>query len=629
MFWRSANFAQPSPIEGILERGDFTLEEILDDDDVIQECKSLNSRLVLFLRDRQVVEKLLRYLVEPPPEAADVKRRYKYPYMACEIFTCEIDGIFSTIFEGAELLDLFFSLLDRPSPLPPVLAGYFAKVVSSLLTRRTTDCMTYLKGHQHIFGSLVKHLGTTSVAEVVMQLVGAQDQLLMFHAEALQWLGDTSLLELILDSLAPNNPPAVHANAAEVLTAIARTLPSALAKQLASPMYLQRLFTHASAPGFVCQQQGLVLDVCMALLEPKRSELLTQAGVDDSKEPEILEGPPPMLVDCCLSQLDQLVPQLSSPSEESVQHTTYGELEPPLGTLRLKIVEFISVLVRSVVQRSPELQGKLQDELLRLKVMYKCLALFFEYPFHSLLHNHVGSLLMVSLESNQQPLLVHLLDECKLLTALAAAPQEVKPKGGKNTLRCGYLGHISLLGNKVCELLEKGAGGVLVEATENNGTWQDWVSIGLRDRNQVENLMSWQCGRPAQADEGTNESDNEDDVLNTDFGMGSVTNKINDVYHRYGDDESDDKEESDDNEESALFIDSTEVLAGLDFQTSTQPEFVSLQMREHNINTSDSDSDSDGDDPSSASPADAFTIQHHDEDEVLIVTSEDEEDVEV
>ena len=49
------------------------------------------------------------------------------------------------MFESAELLDLLFSLLERPSPLPPVLAGYFAKVVSSLLTRRTADCMLYLQ----------------------------------------------------------------------------------------------------------------------------------------------------------------------------------------------------------------------------------------------------------------------------------------------------------------------------------------------------------------------------------------------------------------------------------------------------------------------------------------------------
>jgi hypothetical protein len=46
---------------------------------------------------------------------------------------------------------------------------------------------------QHLFDHLVKHLGTTSVAEVVMQLVGADEQILTFHADSLQWLGDTQV----------------------------------------------------------------------------------------------------------------------------------------------------------------------------------------------------------------------------------------------------------------------------------------------------------------------------------------------------------------------------------------------------------------------------------------------------
>ena len=48
MYWRAAELTT-SPIEGVLDRaatGEATLEEILDQDDVIQERKSLNGRLV-------------------------------------------------------------------------------------------------------------------------------------------------------------------------------------------------------------------------------------------------------------------------------------------------------------------------------------------------------------------------------------------------------------------------------------------------------------------------------------------------------------------------------------------------------------------------------------------------------
>lgn len=49
-----------------------------------------------------------------------------------------------------------------------------------------------------------------------------------------------------------------------------------------------------------------------------------------------------------------------------------------MGTLRLKIVEFLSVLVRAVVTTQPALTEPLQVELLRLDALYSCLNLFFE-----------------------------------------------------------------------------------------------------------------------------------------------------------------------------------------------------------------------------------------------------------
>ena len=36
MFWRVAGFTQPSPVEAILDKDSFTLEELLDEDDLIQ-----------------------------------------------------------------------------------------------------------------------------------------------------------------------------------------------------------------------------------------------------------------------------------------------------------------------------------------------------------------------------------------------------------------------------------------------------------------------------------------------------------------------------------------------------------------------------------------------------------------
>lgn len=66
MFWRVPGYSQPSPLEAILDMDGFTLEDLLDETDLIQECKSLNGRLVNFLKEPSTVQSLLKYLVAMP-----------------------------------------------------------------------------------------------------------------------------------------------------------------------------------------------------------------------------------------------------------------------------------------------------------------------------------------------------------------------------------------------------------------------------------------------------------------------------------------------------------------------------------------------------------------------------------
>ncbi|KAK1388314.1 hypothetical protein POM88_016492 [Heracleum sosnowskyi] len=70
-------------LETLLDKENFTLEELLNEDDIIQECKDLNSRLINFLRERAQVEELLHYIIDEPPEDVESKHSLKYPFIAC------------------------------------------------------------------------------------------------------------------------------------------------------------------------------------------------------------------------------------------------------------------------------------------------------------------------------------------------------------------------------------------------------------------------------------------------------------------------------------------------------------------------------------------------------------------
>ena len=65
MFWQGQTAAhQASKIDEILTREDFKLEDVLNEDDLIQECKTCNTRLVKYLSKSSTVAKLLRFIID-------------------------------------------------------------------------------------------------------------------------------------------------------------------------------------------------------------------------------------------------------------------------------------------------------------------------------------------------------------------------------------------------------------------------------------------------------------------------------------------------------------------------------------------------------------------------------------
>ena len=49
MYWRVASFQHASPLDSLLDKEQVTVEELLDEDDLIQETRALNPKVISFL----------------------------------------------------------------------------------------------------------------------------------------------------------------------------------------------------------------------------------------------------------------------------------------------------------------------------------------------------------------------------------------------------------------------------------------------------------------------------------------------------------------------------------------------------------------------------------------------------
>ncbi|GAX80154.1 hypothetical protein CEUSTIGMA_g7592.t1 [Chlamydomonas eustigma] len=510
MFWKVPGFSQPSPVERILDKEEYTLEELLDEDDIVQEAKSLNGRLIAFLREPTSVEQLVRYVVHPQ-DSDDPNKAYKYPFSSCELLCCELEAVYNTMLEEVAIMRLLFSLLDSPAPLNSKIAGYFGRVVGCLLSRKGNEMLQYFQAEgSDLLQKLVTHVDTTSVADVIKRMVGADDQSSIMPSLAMsQWLSETPLVDMLLSRLSSHHTAEAQANAADILTATANGQPSPLAFKLAEQPYMGSLMQHALSPG----QKVLVqaLDVCIAVLEPSRPMLgdASMPSASDSSQIEATQRAKHEAASAIAENLQALVAMLvdDQMSSNSLEFP-YGVLSPPLGRHRLKVVELLAVLIRS---NCPVVH----QPFIACSALSKCMELFQSCPFNNMLHHCVASMLMACMSSSSEAILSHLFEECRILNWIVELPQTVastssparKVHGPKVPLRAGYLGHVTQIANALEGLSNRTqqalaqdnshASEVISGYTKSHERWLQYVETVLHPQLDLENTSKWACGRPA------------------------------------------------------------------------------------------------------------------------------------
>mgnify|MGYP006999514768 FL=1 len=89
-FWTNYRCQSSASIEDLLNNKDCTVDKLLDDDDCLQEFKNFNDKLIKYF-DHDKLTVLIDYITVMPTKEAGHNRGHKYPFIAGEIFNCEIN----------------------------------------------------------------------------------------------------------------------------------------------------------------------------------------------------------------------------------------------------------------------------------------------------------------------------------------------------------------------------------------------------------------------------------------------------------------------------------------------------------------------------------------------------------
>ncbi|XP_071590382.1 serine/threonine-protein phosphatase 6 regulatory subunit 2 isoform X2 [Heliangelus exortis] len=526
MFWKF-DLNTTSHVDKLLDKEDVTLQELMDEDDILQECKAQNRKLLDFLCQQHCMEELVTLITHEPPLDMDEKVRFKYPNTACELLTSDVPQINDKLGGDETLLNILYDFLDHEPPLNPLLASFFSKTIGNLIARKTEQVIAFLRKKEKFISLVLKHIDTSAMMDLLLRLISCVEPATL-RQEVLNWLNEAKIIQRLVELIHSSQDEDRQSNASQTLCDIIRLsrdqsnqlqdipepdpLLTALESQECVEQLLKNMFDGEQTEN--CIVNGT--QVLLTLLESRRSGV---EGLMDSYtqgfersytvNSSILHGIEPRLKD-----FHQL---LLSPPKKTAILTTIGVLEEPLGNARLHGSRLIAALLHT---NTPSIN----QELCRLSTMNLLLDLFFKYTWNNFLHFQVelsiAAILSHSVqevktttndtenkeevlngnvatenvetpENNTENIMVtHLFQKCCLVQRILdawEANDKIQAEGG---MRRGNMGHLTRIANAVVQNMEKGPmqtqiSEFIKELPEDcRGRWESFVEETLTETNR-------------------------------------------------------------------------------------------------------------------------------------------------
>ncbi|KAL2775414.1 serine/threonine-protein phosphatase 6 regulatory subunit 2 isoform 6 [Daubentonia madagascariensis] len=528
MFWKF-DLNTTSHVDKLLDKEHVTLQELMDEDDILQECKAQNQKLLDFLCRQQCMEQLVSLVTQDPPLDMEEKVRFKYPNTACELLTCDVPQISDRLGGDGHLLSLLCDFLGREPPLNPLLASFFSKTIGSLIARKTEQVIMFLKKKDKFVSLVLKHIGTSALMDLLLRLVSCVEPVAL-RQEVLQWLDEEKVIQRLVELIHPSQDEDKQSNASQTLCDIVRLgrdqgsqlqeavepdpLLATLESQDCVEQLLKNMFDGDQTES--CLVSGT--QVLLTLLETRRAG--TEGLVDSFSQglersyvvsSSVLQGIEPRLKD-----FHQLL--LNPPKKKAIL-TTIGVLEEPLGNARLHGARLMAALLHT---NTPSIN----QELCRLNTMDLLLDLFFKYTWNNFLHFQVELCIAAILshaareeraddsgsESRVEPLpgngnrsletpqpaadfpentmVTHLFQKCCLVQRILEAWEANDHTQAAGGMRRGNMGHLTRIANAVVHNLERGPVQTHIREVirglpaDCRGRWESFVEETLTETNR-------------------------------------------------------------------------------------------------------------------------------------------------
>uniref|UniRef100_A0A1A9W4X9 Uncharacterized protein n=1 Tax=Glossina brevipalpis TaxID=37001 RepID=A0A1A9W4X9_9MUSC len=418
MFW-DKNYTPSQNIEALLKKENVTVEEFLDEDDIIQECKSQKKALLNYFMRPDVIRRLVELTLTEPPEELPVAQRFRHANVACELLTLGLPSLDEKLLADADTLKLLYSYLENQPPLNPLLASFFSKTFRTLFTKKSDQdwflyqqmclkLLEYLKLQNNFLDLICKHFTTPVIPDLIMQMMrnveGGQLKRSLYD-----WLNAEGLVEKLIRILAESEECEKHANVSEFLCDLiqqGRTMrqtedsdsfepafdgSNPILKNIESAPTLEALFNVILQPN--AQESAIVSGITVVLKIIKPIVIVDERNSDrlkflQDRERKIHEDLLKTVICVIEPHLKHFNELLRNPPKKPDIVISAATLSPPFGMTRLQICRLFTVLLQTNNE-------DISKAICETDFFETLLYLFKQYCWNNFLHSEVEKCLQI------------------------------------------------------------------------------------------------------------------------------------------------------------------------------------------------------------------------------------------
>ncbi|XP_068633869.1 serine/threonine-protein phosphatase 6 regulatory subunit 3-B [Battus philenor] len=205
MFW-SGNFIAVRELNNLLKEENVTLTQVLEADDILQECKADNKALILFLTKSEILAELVTLITEEPPKNVDLASQYRHAHIASEVLTSQLMMLSDRLSMDVVQMNRLCDFVNKDPPLNPLLASYYSKTIEMLLEKSPKQdwylyhivclrVLDFFKSRRDFLPNLLRHISTSTIADIFKYFIRLKDP---FNKIILEWLEEYQFLECLI-----------------------------------------------------------------------------------------------------------------------------------------------------------------------------------------------------------------------------------------------------------------------------------------------------------------------------------------------------------------------------------------------------------------------------------------------